>query len=179
MKQSENVAAMGLMTISIYSRWLQKMNQPDLVYKLIYLTTRTQSGHPRKRDLFFFLVEGISRYLDSALPKNMYRMRYEPENCIQGVKLMEKRSSEKLFCDLIQELIKCTTDKAWHVRESSCSGYYRSLFRHVSLWRKSYLLTKLWESCTRASGWNKESVRSARQEMYFPIQADISRKSIL
>lgn len=164
-KKSENVAAMGSMTTyqSILSL-AADMSQPELVYKLIYMTTQNSIWTSRRSGAINFSLQGLQDIPSSALPK-IYRMRYDPNIKIAYAMqtLWRKVKRDIPFPDLIEELIKCTTDKSWNVRESACSGL-SELIPSSTLGDVLPFLTGLWEACTRASDDIKESVRTIAEK---------------
>lgn len=173
-KKSENTAALGSMTAyqSILSL-ASEMEQPQLVYTLIFLTTQNSIWTSRKSGSLEYSLSNFSEIPSTTLPK-IYRMRFDPNPKIAFAmrNLWRKVNREIPFADLIVELIKCTKDKSWNIRESSCCGLLE-LIPSCTLHEVLPFLTQLWESIFRASDDIKESVRTVAEKSLFALSKQI------
>lgn len=152
-----------------------EMNQPDLIYKFMQLSSHNALWNSKKGAAFATgelarrAKEQIAPHLPQLVPK-LYRNSFDPNlkiahsmHSILGTLVPDLKSAIRTYIhDILRDLLQNCVDGQWRTREASCSALADVL--PAREWEDvKDELKELWERCFRVLDDIKESVRKSAE----------------
>eukprot|EP01135_Chromosphaera_perkinsii_P004716 Nk52_evm27s294 gene=Nk52_evmTU27s294 len=155
-----------------------EMNQPDLIYKFMSLSSYHSKWNSRKGAAFGFSTiamnasEELQPFLPTLIPK-LYRYQFDPQVKVRDAmsniwKIIVpdvKKTLDKFLEPVLNDLINGLGSNLWRVRESSCLAL-KDLVNGRQWEEKIHKrLDEIWELALRVLDDVKETVRTAAESL--------------
>lgn len=176
-------ASAGTPQVSTYKELLSlasEMNQPDLVYRFMNLSTHHAVWNSKKgaafatKSLAAKAQERLKPQLPELVPK-LFRASYDPNSKIASSMTnilnalvpdaKELTSADSpYFSNIMRDLIENMFNKQWRTREASCLGL-SDITASKTFAQVGPFLADLWERCFKVLDDVKETVRQAAEQL--------------